>query len=74
MIIQPANRTNRVSEYYFSKKLQEIEAMNRQGVKVINLGVGAPDRMPPVEAIQELIVAAQNPGNHAYQSYKGIPE
>lgn len=74
MIVQPANRTNSVSEYYFSKKLQEIEAMNRQGVKVINLGVGAPDRMPPVEAIQELTVAAQNPGNHAYQSYKGIPE
>lgn len=74
MIIQPANRTNSVSEYYFSKKLQEIDAMNRQGAKVINLGIGAPDRMPPVEAIQALVQEAQNPANHAYQSYKGIQQ
>ena len=37
MIIKPANRTNSVSEYYFSKKLQEIDLMNRQGAEVINL-------------------------------------
>lgn len=74
MIIQPANRTNRVSEYYFSKKLQEIDQMNRQGLQVINLGIGAPDRMPPVEAVAALIKEAQNPGNHAYQSYKGLRE
>lgn len=74
MIIQAANRTNSVSEYYFSKKLQEIDLMNRQGCKVINLGIGAPDRMPPMEAIQTLIREAQGGGNHIYQSYKGIPE
>lgn len=74
MIISPANRTNSVSEYYFSKKLQEIELMNRQGAKVINLGIGAPDRMPPEEAILTLVKEAQQPGNHAYQSYKGIAE
>lgn len=74
MIIQPATRTNSVSEYYFSKKLQEIDRMNRQGYKIINLGVGAPDRMPPRNAIQTLVEEAQNPANHAYQSYKGIPE
>lgn len=72
MIIQAANRTNSVSEYYFSKKLQEIDMMNRQGLNVINLGIGAPDRMPPMEAIDTLVREAQNPGNHAYQSYKGI--
>lgn len=74
MIIKPANRTNGVSEYYFSKKLQEIDLMNRQGAKVINLGIGAPDRMPPEEAIVTLVREAQNSNNHAYQSYKGIRE
>lgn len=74
MIIQPANRTNSVSEYYFSKKLQEIERMNRQGLKVINLGIGAPDRMPPAEAIEVLVKEAQQADNHAYQSYKGIQQ
>lgn len=74
MIIQPANRTKGVSEYYFSKKLQEIDQMNCQGLKVINLGIGAPDRMPPLRAITTLVQRAQEPGNHAYQSYKGILE
>ncbi len=74
MIIKPAERTNSVSEYYFSKKLQEIDQMNRQGLNVISLGVGAPDRMPPKDAISTLISEAQNPKNHAYQSYKGIKE
>ena len=46
MIIKPANRTNSVSEYYFSKKLQEIDLMNRQGAEVINLGIGARGSYP----------------------------
>ena len=73
MIIQAANRTNSVSEYYFSRKLQEIDLMNKQGAKVINLGIGSPDRMPPEEVIATLVKESQNPDNHAYQSYKGIP-
>ncbi len=73
MIIQAANRTNSVSEYYFSRKLQEIDLMNKQGAKVINFGIGSPDRMPPEEVIATLVKESQNPDNHAYQSYKGIP-
>lgn len=74
MIIQPAQRTRSVSEYYFSRKLQEIDEMNRRGEKVINLGIGAPD-MPPAEAvIHTLVRSAEEAGNHAYQSYKGIKE
>lgn len=41
---------------------------------VINLGIGSPDGMPPVEAIEALCESAGQPGNHAYQSYVGIPE
>lgn len=74
MIIQPADRTRTVSEYYFSRKLQEIDEMNRQGEKVINLGIGAPDMPPAPEVIQELVHGAENLNNHAYQSYKGIKE
>ena len=40
---------------------------------VINLGIGAPDGMPPAAAIDELCCTAAEPGNHAYQSYVGIP-
>ena len=78
MIIQPARRTEAVREYYFSRKLREIDALNaaRQGrgePRVINLGIGAPDGMPPQPVIEALVASAREPGNHAYQSYVGLP-
>ena len=79
MIIRPAKRTESVQEYYFSRKLKEIAAMNadrkeRGEELVINLGIGSPDGMPPAEAIEALCESAREPGNHAYQSYVGLPE
>ena len=79
MIIQPAKRTESVQEYYFSRKLKEIEALNEQRFReakpsVINLGIGAPDRMPPQEAIDEPISCAQKADSHKYQSYVGTKE
>ena len=41
---------------------------------VINLGIGSPDGMPPIAAIDALVESASQPGNHAYQSYVGLPE
>ena len=79
MIIQPAKRTESVQEYYFSRKLKEIAQINAAKKAageelVINLGIGSPDGMPPVPAIEALCKSAQEPGNHAYQSYVGLPE
>ena len=79
MIIHPADRTQSVQEYYFSRKLKEIALINSQKAAagedpVINLGIGSPDGMPPREAIDALTAAAVQPGNHAYQSYVGLPE
>ena len=79
MIIKAAKRTESVQEYYFSRKLKEIAAMNadrksRGEEQVINLGIGSPDGMPPVEAVEALCTSAVQHGNHAYQSYIGLPE
>ena len=79
MIIKAAKRTESVQEYYFSRKLKEIAAMNaerkeRDEELVINLGIGSPDGMPPMPAIEALCESAVQPGNHAYQSYVGLPE
>ena len=79
MFIKPAKRTESVQEYYFSRKLKEIASMNEarraSGQEpVINLGIGSPDGMPPAEAIEGLCEAARQHGNHAYQSYVGLPE
>jgi len=76
MIIEPANRTLSVKEYYFSRKNRQIASLNADGrtEPIINLGIGAPDRMPPESAIKALCDEAVKEGVHAYQSYTGIPE
>ena len=79
MIIHPAERTGSVQEYYFSRKLKEIALINAQRIEageepIISLGIGSPDGMPPAEAVEALCAAAVQPGNHAYQSYVGLPE
>ena len=79
MIIPPAGRTRCVREYYFSRKLKEVASLNAQRAaagqpSIINLGIGAPDGMPPQSAINTLVQEAAKPGSHAYQSYIGIPQ
>ena len=79
MIIEPANRTLSVKEYYFSIKNKEIASLNArrasQGLDpVINLGIGSPDGAPAPEVIDALCDCARKPGTHGYQSYIGIPE
>jgi LL-diaminopimelate aminotransferase len=73
MPISPASRLELVQEYYFSTKLKEIAQMNAQGANVLNLGIGSPDLAPSEATVAALCHAAQNPANHAYQSYIGIP-
>lgn len=41
--IMPADRLASVSEYYFSRKLKQIAALNAQGRDIISLGIGGPD-------------------------------
>lgn len=72
--IEPAQRIQKISEYYFSVKLAEVAKMNAEGKNVISLGVGAPDKMPSQETIDTLCETAQRSDVHAYQPYSGIPE
>ena len=73
-IITTASRLGEVKEYYFSTKLKEIARMNAAGKKVINLGIGSPDMLPPKEVLETLARESQQSGVHGYQSYVGIPE
>ena len=72
--IRPAHRLASVSEYYFSRKLKEVAAMNAAGKGVISLGVGSPDMPPSEETVETLCTEAHNPNGHGYQPYVGIPE
>ncbi len=70
----PASRLDGIGEYYFSRKLREIEQMNQAGKKVINLGIGSPDLPPHPDVIKVLQEEAEKAGAHGYQGYKGIPQ
>ena len=69
--IETAHRLDGVGEYYFSKKLREIDELNKAGNDIINLGIGSPDQPPHPDVIQTLHEHALRPNEHAYQNYKG---
>lgn len=68
-----AKRLQHTEEYYFSRKLREIDDMNKAGARVINLGIGSPDLPPHPSVTAALNEHAAKADTHAYQGYKGIP-
>lgn len=71
--LEVAGRLQGIQEYYFSKKLREIEQLNSEGRQIINLGIGSPDLPPDPVVVQTLHEVALRPDVHGYQSYKGAP-
>ena len=69
-----SSRLNGVGEYYFSKKLREIDIMRSNGKSIISLGIGSPDMPPHPSVIERLMAEATKPSVHGYQSYRGAVE
>ena len=78
MIIQPANRTLSVKEYYFSIKNKEIAKLNASRPAddpIINLGIGSPDGAPSQEAVEAMVDCARKPpptGTRATSAYLSL--
>ncbi|MBO2010259.1 aminotransferase class I/II-fold pyridoxal phosphate-dependent enzyme [Siccationidurans soli] len=73
MNISIASRLAHTGEYYFSRKLRELAALNAAGANIISLGIGSPDLPPHPSVIEALTQAAAQPNAHGYQSYQGTP-
>ncbi|MCB0446500.1 MAG: aminotransferase class I/II-fold pyridoxal phosphate-dependent enzyme [Gelidibacter sp.] len=73
-MIQPSNRLDHVEEYYFSKKLKEVNLLKAHGKPIINLGIGSPDIEPPDKVISAMAASFDDENAHQYQSYQGLPE
>ncbi len=73
-MIEPAKRLKTVEEYYFSRKLKEVNKRIAKGVPIINLGIGSPDKLPPSQAISELTTRVYDHKAHQYQGYQGLPD
>lgn len=69
-----ADRLNTVEEYYFSKKLREVNLLKSQGKPIINLGIGSPDLDPPSRVVEAINNSMNEVVAHKYQSYQGLPE
>ncbi|HET8859679.1 pyridoxal phosphate-dependent aminotransferase [Marivirga sp.] len=73
-MVKSANRIQNVKEYYFSKKLQEVKALDTIEKPIINLGIGSPDLQPHPAVIAKLNEVSKLGKSHAYQPYKGTLE
>lgn len=69
-----ADRLHSVQEYYFSRKLKEVNQLIKDGKPIINLGIGSPDLEPPKQVVDVLVDSLVHPVAHKYQSYQGLPE
>ncbi|HEV3318225.1 MAG TPA: LL-diaminopimelate aminotransferase [Solirubrobacteraceae bacterium] len=72
--MRPSKRLERIPPYAFAQLEAKIARKRGEGVDVISLGIGDPDRPTPplvVEAMQE---AVSEPGTHKYPSNRGREE
>ena len=69
-----SHRLDGVGEYYFSRKLREIDSLRKQGKSIISLGIGSPDMPPHPSVIECLATQSAKPNVHGYQSYKGAEQ
>ena len=69
-----ASRLGSVTEYYFSRKLREIEEMRRGGADILSLGIGSPDLPPHPSVVERLAAESAKASAHGYQSYRGAAE
>ena len=74
--LEPAQRFQTLPTYTLARVLQDRDEKLRQGIDVIDLGVGNPDMRPPRLAIETLKAALDDPKvqNHRYPSFSGLPE
>ena len=73
-MITTARRLHTVEEYYFSKKLREVNQLLSDGKSIINMGIGSPDLSPHSSVIDAIQKAMFDNKAHEYQSYQGLPE
>ncbi len=75
-MLAPSDRLLNVTTYTLAQVFQDRDEKIRQGVDVIDLGVGNPDLRPPARAIEALKAALDDPlvQNHRYPAFNGLPE
>lgn len=63
---EPSKRLEKIPPYLFAEMSRIKAEMRAQGIDIIDLGIGDPDRPTPAPIIGELHKQAQNPATHTY--------
>lgn len=71
---RPAARMARIPPYLFAEIDRIVAAKRAAGVDVIGLDIGDPDLPTPSPVVEAAHRALDDPANHRYASYYGLPE
>ncbi|GAG45634.1 unnamed protein product, partial [marine sediment metagenome] len=77
MELQLSDRLGKLPAYLFADLRRKIAAARERGVKIINLGIGDPDRPTPDPVVQKLCRAVTDqadPNRHRYGHDVPVPE
>ncbi|UOF90456.1 pyridoxal phosphate-dependent aminotransferase [Fodinisporobacter ferrooxydans] len=74
MLIQAADRLQRLPLQFFSNLVAKANEYVRQGYDVINLGQGNPDLPTPPHIVEALREAVLDPATHRYPPFSGMYE
>ncbi len=69
--MRTAKRMENLPPYLFAEIDRKKALKQAEGVDVISLGIGDPDRPTPQRIIDAMAEAIKNPKNHQYPSYSG---
>ncbi|MBD2102889.1 pyridoxal phosphate-dependent aminotransferase [Leptolyngbya sp. FACHB-261] len=72
--MQFAKRLQQIPPYLFAEINRKRRELVEQGVDIINLGVGDPDRPTPDHVIAAMIAGLQDSSTHNYPPYQGTQE
>ena len=72
--MQPAKRLEKIPPYLFAELNRKREQLGLQGVDIINLALGDPDKPTPNQILQTMHQAIDDPSTHNYPPYQGTQE
>jgi LL-diaminopimelate aminotransferase len=71
MIITGSKRLTQLGSAIFTEVADWKEQVRKQGIDVIDLGIGSPDQPPSAKVMEALVKAVNNPANYGYPSSEG---
>ncbi len=73
-LAEPSRRLDAVPAYMFAELERRVAEMRTEGVDVISLGIGDPDRPTYPHIVEAMQTAVADPANHRYPSNRGRAE